>query len=1265
MKRYLLLFACWPVMFLVLTAHAQQIRLVKDINDTPSRRGHDIQERVAVNGLLFFFSDNFHGYQLWRTDGTQQGTIRLTELDAEEEWPKDLTSANGYAFFKALYKGGAWLFRSDGTRKGTIPLHRLSHFYSTRDLLEFNGMLYFSGSQNYNESLQLWKTDGTEAGTTKVKDLSPGAFEVRADYFTKMDGKLYFTINSGPNNRSVLWSSDGTEKGTTPGPLVPGLISPAAAGGYLYFTTEFDLMKTDGKSVDTVRSGLERLGEPVAAGGTIYFSALATTRNTVLWKSDGTPEGTVVVKDASPDSNQPVSPQLLTSFQDTLFFFAINDAREYELWKSDGTAGGTVEISDINLENYQSDYWTMFVAGNQLVFEGSDGIRKLWKSDGTRQGTHALTDFPILFPTLVGQDVFFAGYPESGYQLFKTSLTTEQTQPITAVTTQNSIPRHFTELNGTGYFSAVIPQAGEGLWKTDGTAAGTVLVREISGGLDLLMHTNRLVFFKSRWQLWASDGTDNGTVLVKDFDIPDKYYHSIGGFTSIGNTLYFGITSNTGTELWKSDGTPKGTVLVKTLENTDFFHSIEFKGALYFIAWNGVDRHVLWKSDGTKAGTVPAGDLSLGSLHYSKMTVSGENLFYLAWQNGTNNLAKTDGTPQGTYMVKSLPLWASGLHSAGTYVYMIISNYDTGETFLWRTDGTAMGTIELAAIGTVGEDDNRRRPFKFTNVNGKLFFSLRDVVNGDQVWVSDGTVSGTKRVTPMVQAPLRFRIRSSAGLGNLFYFNYYEPATGNELWRSDGTPEGTFMVEDLTPNENTGIEEMASINNTLLISASTSVYGYELYKYDPVPIGVQEMRINAGGTSFAASGGRHFSADQYFSGTTRISNSSGGDIHATTDDQLYREQRFGRAFNYSIPVTNGQMKLVLHFAEIYWGVPGKGGPAGNGKRRFHVDLEGIRKLTNYDIFTKAGGAMRARTETFVVDVTDGTLDIDFLKGAADMPIIAAIEVVPMQTILGPVADAYIRNVPHDAANYGTAPTLEVKAGSLPSYQRCTYLKFSLANVSQVSSAKLRLYGSNSQSTATVGLSAYGVTNDLWTETDITWNNAPASSGNTLGSVNVNNTAKYYEIDVTSFVQSQLATDQTVSFLITNPAGQNAQLTFSSREGEVHPPQLVLQDLPLPAARMTTEQESAILLPGPEASSIYPNPVTDKHISIKISNRHKGDVCLRLLNKTGQAVQTRKKTNSSASVVDMDVSGSQVSKGLFLLEITSGTHKEVLKMLVLE
>jgi hypothetical protein len=157
------------------------------------------------------------------------------------------------------------------------------------------------------------------------------------------------------------------------------------------------------------------------------------------------------------------------------------------------------------------------------------------------------------------------------------------------------------------------------------------------------------------------------------------------------------------------------------------------------------------------------------------------------------------------------------------------------------------------------------------------------------------------------------------------------------------------------------------------------------------------VRINSGGAAFLASGNRQFGADQYFGGTDRTGSIASGDILNTTDDVLYRSERSSPAFNYAIPVTNGTMNVVLHFAETWWGAPG-GGVGGTGKRMFHVDIEGSRKLTNYDIFVKAGGAMRAVQETFAVTVTDGTLNINFVAGTADMPKISAIEVVPQTTL---------------------------------------------------------------------------------------------------------------------------------------------------------------------------------------------------------------------------------------------------------------------------
>ncbi len=91
-------------------------------------------------------------------------------------------------------------------------------------------------------------------------------------------------------------------------------------------------------------------------------------------------------------------------------------------------------------------------------------------------------------------------------------------------------------------------------------------------------------------------------------------------------------------------------------------------------------------------------------------------------------------------------------------------------------------------------------------------------------------------------------------------------------------------------------------------------------------------------------------------------------------------------------VPPGTYDVVLHFAEVYWGVARSGGV---GSRKFNVDIEGQRKLTEYDIFAKAGGALRAVKETFRVSTTDDRLLLNFVKGSADQPKVSAIEIIPV------------------------------------------------------------------------------------------------------------------------------------------------------------------------------------------------------------------------------------------------------------------------------
>jgi hypothetical protein len=160
------------------------------------------------------------------------------------------------------------------------------------------------------------------------------------------------------------------------------------------------------------------------------------------------------------------------------------------------------------------------------------------------------------------------------------------------------------------------------------------------------------------------------------------------------------------------------------------------------------------------------------------------------------------------------------------------------------------------------------------------------------------------------------------------------------------------------------------------------------------------LAINAGGSTYTSSTGKRFSADVYYangSPTTAVT----GDVANTTNDPLYHIGRSGATFSYGLPSGNGSFDVTLHFTETYYGKQVTGGV---GSRRFNVDAEGVRRLTEYDIFAKAGGAMRAVTETFRVTVNDGVLNLYFAKGSAGNAYVSAVEVVPVAVAAREAAD---------------------------------------------------------------------------------------------------------------------------------------------------------------------------------------------------------------------------------------------------------------------
>ena len=167
---------------------------------------------------------------------------------------------------------------------------------------------------------------------------------------------------------------------------------------------------------------------------------------------------------------------------------------------------------------------------------------------------------------------------------------------------------------------------------------------------------------------------------------------------------------------------------------------------------------------------------------------------------------------------------------------------------------------------------------------------------------------------------------------------------------------------------------------------------------------------------------------------------------------------------------------------------------------------------------------------------------------------------PVETlVVSPVADAFTRDSTFASDNYGSDTSLLVKTHTTRiGFTRFTYLKFPI-NVNNVFSAKLRVYGRNTESTATIPMSLYGIEDDSWTESGITWNNAPASSPTAISFFGVNDQARYLEIDVSDFVKAQSTGDKMASFLLRGDtvAYLNLIASFNSKEYGQSPPQLVI------------------------------------------------------------------------------------------------------------
>ncbi len=297
-----------------------------------------------------------------------------------------------------------------------------------------------------------------------------------------------------------------------------------------------------------------------------------------------------------------------------------------------------------------------------------------------------------------------------------------------------------TDVRGTLYFSANDGKHGFELWRSDGTARGTRMVKDINPGrgwsdLSGITAVNRIIYFTADdgvhgAALWRSDGTARGTRMVKDINPGPGFASGVPGqLTDVNGTLYFTASEGNDYALWRSDGTQAGTTMVKSVSA---FGLADFRGALYFFGPGG-----LWRSDGTEAGTTIVKDqLSpTGCCLDPELTVVNGILYFVADDSVRGSaLWQSDGTEAGTTMVKDFgPGSSLYLQPTSTGLLYFSASLGPGPIpdELWRSDGTEAGTTLV----------NQGVQFGFTAVKGILYFSA-----GGGLWRSDGTPQGTTLV---------------------------------------------------------------------------------------------------------------------------------------------------------------------------------------------------------------------------------------------------------------------------------------------------------------------------------------------------------------------------------------------------------------------------------------------------------------------------------------------------------------------------------------
>jgi ELWxxDGT repeat protein len=732
-------------------------KLIKDINQGQAWPSL-FRSMAEVNGkFILSLKDVKYGEELLVTTDLDLPPVFLKDLrpGANGSFPKEFTVVGDKLFFAASdsIPEVQSLWRTDGTEAGTVKIRLPFQDGFIRSMNKFNNGLIFRLIRDGKEFLVF--SDGTTHGTTILKEVSYNSTGYYPDEMVSINGKIF--LNGYYSGRYSLWVTDGTIDGTKE--LKAGFSNPEGIfNNYAYIDIDGEQWRSDGTAAGTIKLNYRvDTQSGITLNGKLYYAEKGSNFNSI-----DASENIITLKSAFELS-------VLGKLGNRIFLnIKSSSTSDNEIWIFDSAIGSFSYYTKLSIAGVNFKTWIGMSFQNRLFLftQNQQFNAAIWATNGQIDGTYLINELE--------KGEYLATKPK------------EVLNHIAFYTSQYS--------SGFNYklrFLDDTPRASEVIFKK---------VFEGSDPRDFMRYKNDVFFnaFNQKYESWKTSGTEQTTVKEQALANFQIQYQTV-----LNDQIFFLGQGALGKELWKYNYQDGASLVKKTNDGTVYYSDnkfIKFQNKLAFWDYTSSYQDQLWISDGTEGGTQKIIDIRAPIFESVLVT---ENAFYFVTTtmnyNGNRIIVKSDGSALGTITLAEFPELgkrdANSLVKLGNEIFFIVSENDR-DRGLWKVN------IDTDAVTVVKEFNPGQYIGEATILfaaNDKLYISIDDGATGTELWVSDGTAEGTTILKDINPGSAGSNLWNFTTFGDRVFFTANDGIHGQELWSTKGTAETTNLVADLTP----------------------------------------------------------------------------------------------------------------------------------------------------------------------------------------------------------------------------------------------------------------------------------------------------------------------------------------------------------------------------------------------------------------------------------------------------------------------------------